>query len=936
MGSKGSNTSTTTSTPNPQAASAYNQILQRSQQVGQLPYTPVTQGTAPVNEQQYAGIGGINQYANAAQPAIAQGESDIAAATNPNYVLDTTGQYLTPYLNQVVGSTEAQFQNQNAQQQQGIVGNAIAQGALGGNRSAIAQAETANQENLAQAPVIAGLENQAYTNALGTAVGQQQNLENAAYGLGNLGVSGQQAGLTGAGAQIQAGGLEQQTQQAALNALYTQQMQQQTFPYQQASWLAGIDTGVGGQMGGTSTTTGPPPSMLSQLGGLGAAGLGLFGSTGAVQGIGNMASGAGSWLSALPLLAAADGGAIKGYADGGSPYDVTTAGGISPLPYGGSKGYIPNVQINSKTNIPKPPQIKDNSQQQAQSIQNLTKAIMGTDGQQPTAQQDEAQDAAQDAEEGLRYGGGISRGYADGGMPENLYPDIYSNFGLNPNIPNLPVGSSGVVPEGDWAEGPSSGILGPNDRVSPKGDREHISGDPVDLDKPDIRGPAVPADQPPPPAPALPPAQNIPSPADGVGVYANNQGISPQRDLMSYADDHGQQQHKTAEEKLAGGLFSGIDLSSNSKLWPALMAAGFGAMSSRSPFAGVAIGEGGLEGVKTYNTLAQQETATRLKQSEIDQKAKELQQRVDASERPYNQLTAFQKEQLAQGKLAPGWRSTPGGGQEFIPGGPADPVQIKAAADAKRNTSGLLDDDTVHNMAEAMHQGDRSVFMNMGAGATKAENVARVWNEYSKMLKDEGKSGTEIAAARADFQAQTAAARALAVRQGNVSASVAEAQQTFPLALQRSAQVPRGQWVPINKVMQMWREGTSSPEQARFAAANQAVITAYGQAMSRTGVNTVHAQTAAEHQLSTVTSPEAYEATIHQLEQEMHAAEVAPETVRQSILNRIRLPNGSLPPTSSQSSNPPPKVEPAVRFRQLIDGGMSRSDAHATMQREGY
>ena len=45
----------------------------------------------------------------------------------------------------------------------------------------------------------------------------------------------------------------------------------------------------------------------------------------------------------------------------------------------------------------------------------------------------------------------------------------------------------------------------------------------------------------------------------------------------------------------------------SSPLWSSLMGAGFGMMASRSPFPGVAIGEGGLQGLQTYQNLQKQQ-----------------------------------------------------------------------------------------------------------------------------------------------------------------------------------------------------------------------------------------------------------------------------------------------------------------------------------------
>jgi hypothetical protein len=278
---KGSNTTTTSTSANPQAAAAYSSLLDQAATTAATPYTPYgNELVAPVNQQQSTGIAGINQYANAAQPAIQTAEGMATSAAAPI----TAGQiqnYESPYTQQVVDATQAQFNNQNQQQQEQVQGNAIAQGAMGGNREAIAQAETANQQQLAQAPVIAGLENQGYQTGLNTALTEQQAQQAGAYSLGNLGVAGQSAALTGANAQVGAGTLQQSTQQNQDTAAYQQFLNQLAYPFQTEQWAAGIDTGVGSQLGGTSSTTAPAPSIFGQLlGGL-TSGVGILGGTGA-------------------------------------------------------------------------------------------------------------------------------------------------------------------------------------------------------------------------------------------------------------------------------------------------------------------------------------------------------------------------------------------------------------------------------------------------------------------------------------------------------------------------------------------------------------------------------------------------------------------------------------------------------------------------------
>ena len=301
-GNKGTTTSTTS--PNPTAGAAYTNLLNEAQATASTPYQAYTgELVAPVNAQQQTGISNINANANYAQPYIQQAAGLATQGATP-ITQQQIQQYESPYTQDVVNSTEAQFQNQNQQQLEGVKGNAIAQGALGGNREAVAEAETTNQQNLAQAPVIAGLENQGYTTGLNTSLTEQQAAAQGAYSLGNLGVSGQNAALTGANAQVGAGTLEQQTQQSADTAAYQQYLNQLAYPFQTEQWLAGIDTGVGSQLGGTSTTTAPAPSIAGQVAGAVTSGVSALGATGAF--------GSAGWLA--PALAGlADGGGVANH-----------------------------------------------------------------------------------------------------------------------------------------------------------------------------------------------------------------------------------------------------------------------------------------------------------------------------------------------------------------------------------------------------------------------------------------------------------------------------------------------------------------------------------------------------------------------------------------------------------------------------------------------
>lgn len=249
---KGSNTTTTTQMPNAQAMSAYSSLLERANQVASTPYQAYTgELTAPINAQQQAGIGNINSYWNAAQPGVAAGTGMMTSAGTAIDANDIS-RYMDPYTQSVINATQADFDVQNQRANSTVTGNAAAAGALGGDRVGVAQALTQESQNRTQAPIIAGLRSQGYQSAVQTAENEKMRQGQMGSGIVNASVAGQNAGLSGATAQLGAGTLEQQTQQAYDTALYNQWKNMIQYPYAQTQWLAGLQTGVGSQMGRTA------------------------------------------------------------------------------------------------------------------------------------------------------------------------------------------------------------------------------------------------------------------------------------------------------------------------------------------------------------------------------------------------------------------------------------------------------------------------------------------------------------------------------------------------------------------------------------------------------------------------------------------------------------------------------------------------------------
>lgn len=658
---KGSNSTTNTTAPNPQAMQAYQDLLTRASGVAAAPYQSYGgEMVAPINEQQRRGFAGINANAGFAQPYIQEAAGWVQDAANPISGVDID-RYMSPYTQQVVDATTAQFENMNAQQQQQVLGNAAAQGALGGDRVGVAQGVLAGQQQRAQAPVIAGLYSQGYTQALDTALRDRANRSSSAYALGNLGVAGQQAALSGAGAQVGAGSLEQQTQQAYDTAGFQEFLRQQAYPFQTAQWLAGLSTGVGSQMGGTSTTDPPDPNPWNQAVGLGLTAASMFlsdeRSKENIERVGSLNDGQPIYrfnykgdprtqigliaqdvarthpeavsriggVGAVDYRAATDdaaerrhGGFVRGYDQGGA---------IGGMPYAGVAGYVPHLAIARGSGAPQAPRAAEQGD--------------GGAGKMAGAAMDLA-----DKIKGRFSGVGAPVDLAPAGVggvdPTSPYTFVGPTMAA-PTLPGLFRDGGLVLPQGNRIElrrpgfdaggmaGFGTGSVLPDTFY----DRFGAADDAIATGEFDPMGAAYsyaapagsrPADVPlPVPRPVVAAQPDAPETAGVAPVMAAAPaGIAPaaSEPAMAYAPATAGV-GMPAEVASPGGGGSGFfNLSPAAR--QGLLAAGLGIMASRSPNLGVAIGEGGLQGVGVYEGAKRTELSSRKVDADIDEGKRRL------------------------------------------------------------------------------------------------------------------------------------------------------------------------------------------------------------------------------------------------------------------------------------------------------------------------
>ena len=548
----------------------------------------------------------------------------------------------------------------------------------------------AGQQSLAEAPVIAGLENTGYQTALATAQQQQQMQQAAAAGLSSVGSTalgaqeaqawlnsqagyaqanlGQQAlsqTLQVANAEMGAGALQQGQTQAELNAPYEQQLAQQAYPFQTTQWLANIAEGIGSGAGGSSSTTSPGPSGISQAAGLGTAGLGaaaLFGllkDGGAVQ---KRAPGGG-------IMAAMMGG--NGTA---SPFgNGSAASSVSPgtPPSGNGINSIVSVVPNSPSQPghgsgpPKPPPVPNLGANSAGSDitgaasavkmgdlarPGMNKLIGNANGlysamtYSPDAMATEAAGSA--GAEGIASGAGQAFGLMAAAKRGGEIP----RFGMGgvihqPAIPHAPKplgiagapGSHAFHPPGMPHLAPGGGIdvsypnqtaneVAIDNAAANQTDAMELAmagmGNPMSYQQAAAMSGGVSAAS----------GGNIPRRADGGGIDDDStpvtiQGGSDQDLPVPPIPPAGgpppqgiastQPAAQVSVSPHDGGAASSTG-DKNRDVWTSVLAAGLGMMAGTSPFAGVNIGRGGLEGLQFGEQVHQREEQAELRRQQQD------------------------------------------------------------------------------------------------------------------------------------------------------------------------------------------------------------------------------------------------------------------------------------------------------------------------------
>lgn len=264
--------------------------------------------------------------------------------------------------------------------------------------------------------------------------------------------------------------------------------------------------------------------------------------------------------------------------------------------------------------------------------------------------------------------------------------------------------------------------------------------------------------------------------------------------------------------------------------------------------------------------------------------------------RQQNRLDAAANDQTPDGFEAnPAFKTDPSQPQyRPLSGGPQDPNYLQSAAAAKakipriiapgesvvdmasgkesyKNVGGTgagIDDETADFLAKRSLQGDTRALVGLGRGAQGAENILKIQQRATAIAKDQGIDASGVLANIATQAGVTSEARALGTKSAHFGVAEKAMEESLPIALAASKEVPRTQWKALTEAIQTGQTQFNDPKLKKFAIATDTAVKDYARTINPSGQTREGDITYARKLLSTADSPEAFEAGLEQLKVE--------------------------------------------------------------------
>jgi len=299
----------------------YKDILSKSQALyedrtaeGYQPYQgPTMAEFTPEQQQAFTGIAGL---AGQQAPKFAEAEQLTRQAAAPIATADIE-QFMNPYQQAVVDIEKKEAQKQFEQKTLPSIRAAqVAQGAFGGTRGTLLEAQTLAEQNRLLSDIQARGSQQGFNQALQQAQAQRAREGQAAAQLATIAPQAFKAQLGELGAVQTVGEEKQRQAQTALNEAYKQFIEERQFPQQSlGQYQAVVQAQPASQMLESVQYAPPPPPLGQQLlGGLGTL-VGTYGAFGGFSpgGLFGRNAKTGGGIEDLPIVEKSNGGGFFNY-----------------------------------------------------------------------------------------------------------------------------------------------------------------------------------------------------------------------------------------------------------------------------------------------------------------------------------------------------------------------------------------------------------------------------------------------------------------------------------------------------------------------------------------------------------------------------------------------------------------------------------------------
>lgn len=328
-----------------------------------------------------------------------------------------------------------------------------------------------------------------------------------------------------------------------------------------------------------------------------------------------------------------------------------------------------------------------------------------------------------------------------------------------------------------------------------------------------------------------------------------------------------------------------------------LLAAGLGMLSSRSPFLGNVVGEGGLAGLSAYGHANEADRKAALEAEKLSREAQKLNFDQSLSLRKQSETERHNKaseKDTAANRAPSGMRFNAKGELEEIPGWIPT---LQKAADARKGTKGPeMDDQTAEFLADRVLAGDTRALIGLGRGAQGAENLSKIQGIVARKAaagQPVSEAARNILTNAAQFEGLKTAERTQAGIMAKLSVYGRTAFNATDIAERLSDEVPRTSFIPVNKIINAARTNTGDPKIVALGQALMTLTNEYARAIGG-GHGTVHDKEEAEKRLSMAQSHEQLKAVINVMRQEILAEERAMPAARQHVRDIYNPPPGGV------------------------------------------